>query len=519
MDKPTRFFINTEQLSGEVTGRLVAMGKQLLTRFDLMREAGMVGDVWTQRTNEGIVFKLDKSGDVDNVKIFMPSNIQEKEAKEEYEEIVTEDWVLMLGITSTDWKLLGVLVIDQEFNLIKYIKNDGSENFDGFDHWDRYYGFKSNWGNADSGGKLELEELERRSEIEMFYVSDDSTYNNYTNFPGLEPGSFIEWNGGSPAINWLIPGLYGPNLGGGYWVPHDDGSTTWYTFWDTAVCGFPWEDFFHILNYHYQTVDSEGNIIDDGYVYEAHIWPPDGIQRSTFTEEKSYHRVYYFKASNGDSSDTILTDDYTFNHIWYSWYDGCYTDTNETLSTEEVPQYQYVDGTATCNNPKYCLPNDIAPFNKWFIYDELSAAMSLSESYVPWEYEYIWETGMSSWRRFTRKMVKDYVYTMKLVFDDGHEEIVKSGYTEGWHQYSDYGIYNIGSKFIYVGNLGYVDENYDYSMQLFYYCDEKFKISEASQPNYYQCADLFNCVKECGGYWDGQVRVAKLKKTIRRKKI
>jgi len=114
MDKPTRFFINTEQLPGEVTGRLVAMGKQLLTRFDFMREAGMVGDVWTQRTNEGIIFKLDKSGDVDNVKIFMP--IKEKLTSKEKMKKKIETETLLIGIEYTD----GLIYTDNTWDEMAY---------------------------------------------------------------------------------------------------------------------------------------------------------------------------------------------------------------------------------------------------------------------------------------------------------------------------------------------------------------------------------------------------------------
>jgi hypothetical protein len=102
MDKPVRFFINTEQLPGEVTGRLVAMGKQLLTRFDFMREAGGVGDVWTQRTNDGIVFKLDKSGDVDNVKIYMPFNLIKPKEEKKKKELEIRELVFFVWLTEPD---------------------------------------------------------------------------------------------------------------------------------------------------------------------------------------------------------------------------------------------------------------------------------------------------------------------------------------------------------------------------------------------------------------------------------
>jgi hypothetical protein len=129
MDKPTRFFINTEQLPGEVAGKLIAMGKQLLARFDLMREAGMVGDVWTQRTNDGIVFKLDKSGDVDNVKIFMPFEVVEKEKKKKEEELEVVILVLL------------VLLID-----------DNASKTDGFYVWDNI--------ETDSASRLFIKEDE-----------------------------------------------------------------------------------------------------------------------------------------------------------------------------------------------------------------------------------------------------------------------------------------------------------------------------------------------------------------------
>jgi hypothetical protein len=143
MDKPTRFFINTDQLPGEVTGKLVAMGKQLLTRFGILKEAGFPNDVWTQRTNDGIIFKLDKSGDIDNVKIFMP--IKGQKGKERLREVVIER--LIVGMEYTDgliwrgnyfddryypndigYRGFGIVfgTIDDEFNPTDYIKWDES---------------------------------------------------------------------------------------------------------------------------------------------------------------------------------------------------------------------------------------------------------------------------------------------------------------------------------------------------------------------------------------------------------
>ncbi|HHT9136819.1 MAG TPA: hypothetical protein ACFYEK_06170 [Candidatus Wunengus sp. YC60] len=523
MDKPIRFFINTEQLPGEVTGKLVAMGKQLLTRFDLMREAGMVGDVWTQRTNEGIVFKLDKSGDVDNVKIFMPIKEKEQEKEEKEKVEVLEDWVILLSITNENWNLLGVLVIDQTFNIIKYIKSDGSENFAGFANWNRYYDFKSEWGSASSGGKFELEELERRSEIGMAYSdSDKSTYDYAASFTQLQPGLWGTVYPDSSPYSFIIPGIYGPNLGGGYWLPHDDGSTTWYTFWDTAVAvdDWPWDNsWWSILNYHYQTKDSEGDIIDDGYVYEAFIWPSGGIQTDTQVRNWNVHDEYYFKSTDNEQSNILFTYNYNKEAKWVSRKEDCWSGNSETIVTLVATQDNWIEGTATCKNPVDCLTNNVFnPFSKWFIYHEGECEKNISKTHIPWTYEWTYEFSYNV--PDMPGVDEEYTYFIKIDFDDGHEEVINDNYIDGWYEYNDYAIYNFGSSPIYIGNLVYVDgiwneeySDYGYCHQLFYYFNEKFKISEQSTPANGEHANIFNCFEKYGGYWDGQLRVGKLKIT------
>jgi hypothetical protein len=455
------------------------------------------------------------------VNVFVPvGGGKREEEKVEYETV--EDWVMLLGMVDSNWKLLGVMIVDQTFTVLQFIKNDGSENFDGFKNWNRYYGFKTTWGNKDSGGYFELEELERRSEVGMVYYTDDSTYDYTATFTNLKPGMWGAAYPDSSPYSYLIPGLYGPNLGGGYWLPISEGVTTWYAFWDTAVAVYdwPWDaSWWSILNYHWQTED-HGVVTGEGYVYEALVWPPDGIQTDTQVRNWIVHDEYYFKSTEDEQSDVLFIYDYSQEHKWISWKEDCWSGNSETNETLNATQDNWIEGTAVCKNPVDCLPNNVLdPFSKWFIYHEGENPRSASKKYTPWEYQFVYE--FSSNVPDMPSMDLEYSYFIKIEFDDGHEEIIDDNYTDGDYEYEDYGIYNFGKNTIYIGHLACTENRYgDYISQLFYYYNGEFKISEksilADSYSYFIYADIFNCYSKYGGYWNTQVRVAKLRTTRRK---
>jgi len=82
--KPTRFFFSDPKLSEPEKIRLIGEGNRWLDRMKIDREAGSMQEVWNRKMEDGTVFKMDISGDIDNVKVTtLAKGVKKKEEKEE----------------------------------------------------------------------------------------------------------------------------------------------------------------------------------------------------------------------------------------------------------------------------------------------------------------------------------------------------------------------------------------------------------------------------------------------------
>jgi hypothetical protein len=502
------------------------------------------------------VQSLSNMGKTDIIKIVVPGEkvppppVKKGKIKDVKEE-TTEEWVFLLGIcaegTYDGGDLLGVLVVDQQFNVRTYFKNDGSKNFDGFSDWNRYYGFRAQWGTETAGGKYELEELPRLSE--MWLLEEDDSIESTDTDTGWVPGNCPY------GITDLLPSdVHGPNAAFSYWL--QDGYTieSSYAYTETmgnttfssgtteggshysevayASNGYGVEDLrhtgtndsfmlFHWMQGRYHSAFYAGGLplwshIDE---YEDHPavapWPSDGIQRRTVIHSWEGDDWFYFE-KDGVQGEQILTRHYSDYSNRSSWVEGVWTYTQE--STEEVYHselfYPYQGDCCTVTNPLDCLPQDVFPnFSKWMTLAVTEPEFSESKTYSPCSWSFEWGDYPPYYQVYST-----YSFSSSIHFDDGHIEKMAGNMTEdtsdaswGKHYTLDCAIYNWGKEPIYAAHYHHAGSNNENS--LIYYFNGKFFASEKFQNYNYYSVDAFDSSKNYNGYWDGQVRCARLKRT------
>lgn len=94
--KPIRFFFNDPTLPEPERTRLIGEGKRWLSRLKAMQDSGLDKQVWSRKSNDGTNFKMDTSGEIDNVKIETKA-VKRKEKKEELSKVIVYN-VVYLGI-------------------------------------------------------------------------------------------------------------------------------------------------------------------------------------------------------------------------------------------------------------------------------------------------------------------------------------------------------------------------------------------------------------------------------------
>lgn len=483
------------------------------------------------------------------VNVFVPvRGVEKKEEKVEYETV--EDWVMLLGMVDDTYTQTGVLVVDQTFTVLQFLKkceSDTSNNFDGFANWNRYYGFKFSWGNKDIGSYFEVEELERRSQFNLMDRYENASAKDITSDyePGYPPDVF-------PSNTY--PGISGPNLSGTYWyvdgyyIHHSSGmndydeyvDNTLYAFWNSAVAASDEGDFFDLfmlMNTHYYQAHiifwwyfPYGETIEtterEGWEYESYIWPPDGIQRRS--SEYSFSGRFFWYWNKDESREEIFSYDYSDATIeTYEW-EGCWTNLSFVSINKVATEYYNQVGTCTLLNPVDCKENTIfVPYERYIINVDHIAAVDFTKR----------TDGTGSPLLLTPPNM-DYTeyFTGEFWFDDGTIAVICENldYSIFFVAVDDMGIYNWGKEPVYV--IAYrleenISEGYDYleKVQLMFYWKGELHQSDIFEntintedydrgysDTYPYQWDVFNCVDYCGSKWDGQVRAAKLRITRRK---
>lgn len=123
--------------------------------------------------NDGTVVTVKNIAENQRVEVFTPEVVKEEKEKRtrtEYQDMVTKEWVIILPVCegTSPYTVLGIMVLNKNFNLIKYIPySDDIELFSNFKIFpDQYYGFKYKWYPAQNKTYL-LEELPRRSQKDL----------------------------------------------------------------------------------------------------------------------------------------------------------------------------------------------------------------------------------------------------------------------------------------------------------------------------------------------------------------
>lgn len=553
--KPTRFFIDDPTLPEPEKNRLIGEGKQWLNRMKGLQEAGAVTQVWEKTLNDGTVFRMDTSGDIDNVKIETKRPKKEEKKEEEIIETTYSEWVLLLGIESPS-QILGVLVISQDFKVIYFAKNDDPENFDGFGHWNRFYDFKTEWGSEESGGKNTVEEWPRRSEqwlltadyshpVDEYYISEWA--------PGAPPDSeYVTYHFSKQPV-------YGPNLARTYWnvdgwhtggypgtwedmgntlyngnTPGDPVSDWDFTASDTDPyglegSGYPifnlwwWRQGRYHSWGHYEGIIS----VTDGIEiveYEEHNgefpWPYDGKQRKDYRSIDTYSEWWYFE-KDGNSGSQIFERTTNYGTVHSSEHDGVWTNTGSTeyQKWQDNDEYQSTEDCVTVTSPEDCLTNDVyEQFGKWMLLAIIQPyTYNISTTISPY---CIWSSYWNSHELEIIDWSFTDVYRYEIWFDDGNKIVIETKNHEGdTAQSFDMGIYNDHTKennpiyaFHYLHATASQSEELVHNL-MYYYKGELHISEDFAEEGGQNSIDAFDCVKNYGGYWYGQVRVGLLTTT------
>ena len=557
--KPTRFFFDNPNLSEPDRNRLIGTGKWWLSRLKLMQESDVATNIWEKTLDDGIVIRIDTSGDIDNVKIDTVNSVIGKDKTKKTTTTIAQEWVFLLSIVSIGSDLLGVLVIGQDFKTISFIKNDGTDIFAGFENWNKYYGFIHTWGDVSTpAGHNVLAELPRRSEMSLLEV--DADYSNEETDTDWQPGQNPDdWTTNLPYQPvQLYYGTWIMDCQDGYEVDNGDGTYTVYGnhvhFYDItyAAYNYPayndseytirgigatfdnWYRFrhFQLISFNVRREVKLKIGVPGAWLYfhlryededvQIDVWPfpSDGVQRREETNIWTYASRWYFEA-NGDTGQDVFSQEASHATTYTSWVEGVWSNDSETTETQAGEEYSYpVDDCCTLVNPDECLPNEIYnDFEKWIILNEKTDAYNESIAFSPCK-------DSSYWQTHSRPHIHiEDTFTSKIWFDDGHIEVMGEG--DVYNNYEpaygsaesiDMSVYNLFSNNnpIYVGHYHFPGAGGESA--LFYYTNGEFKISKKYREssatewqNYF--IDAFDSLSKYGGYWNGQVRVGILTKT------
>jgi hypothetical protein len=459
--------------------------KEFIKHDDHVR-LGNLSQFRSQRKyDSGVVFTfLSYMGDT-IVEIYVPKKKKNKQTST----TITKQWVMMLEICATAaWfrgATLGVLIVDQEFNVIAFLKNDGSEQFNWINDWEHYYGFKSVWRNVDLGEKYELEELPRRSTNNLLideWGEDDTSGVEDTDWI---PGPNYRWGDNIPdQPEWyLTGGFYGMFSDtsyddGGYPDRYFVSDTVYMTPWETDVGNVSWYSNPAMLRLQQETLDPIYNVsgltgygggtswestynmyadfnLVTMYVYQYGEWrtssmgfwlsmgipvdviqgfwytdvwpyPGDGIQRRVYSSYVLDNIKYLFYDWRTDEHSPYIMERVQIEELsWDSWVEGVWTmqqETTESISLTET-YYPWTGDCCVRTNPQDSLPQEVFPdFAHWLIFESIIPAQSKTEAYSPCAWSYYWGSGYGEMTTPHQKLHFDDDYLCQVRFDDGHME-------------------------------------------------------------------------------------------------